>query len=76
MSGAQDSRGQDQGASSPRCAELVTWLVDNGFPFDWHSVHPAPAWLRPLVAAEWARRDNEPVENYLWSLDQEQEWAS
>lgn len=56
--------------------ELVAWLVGQGYPFNWHTVEPAPRWLRQPLAEAWAKQDNEPVENYLWALDVEQVWAT
>lgn len=56
---------------------IVKWLVDNGFPYDWHSTVPAPAFLRAPLVAEYAHRDGEdaePIERYLETLDMEQEW--
>lgn len=56
-------------------ASVVRWLKANGFPFDWQSVEPAPRFLREPIARAWSEAADEPVENYLWSVDQEQTWA-
>jgi hypothetical protein len=55
-------------------SSIVRWLVDMNFPYDWSSKEPAPAFLRDLLAAEWARRDDEDVERVKETLDWEQAW--
>ena len=57
--------------------EVAEWLRAGGFPYDWSSTIPAPAFLRTLLADAW--NDHEGVHesgaDYADSLRAEQVWA-
>jgi hypothetical protein len=53
---------------------VYDWLVDELHnPFDLHTAKPP--WLDTgRLAAKWAQRDGETVENYRWAILEETGW--
>jgi hypothetical protein len=51
-------------AMTAQLNELVTWLMESGYPFDWCSTEKPPEWLIPALAALYAARDGETAADY------------
>lgn len=56
---------------------LCDWLVEQGFPYDWHTEKAAPRWLLLPLAEAWVRKEQageEPptVEDWMETLQLEQ----
>jgi hypothetical protein len=58
-------------------SEIADWLQRQGFPYDWSTVERAPACLLVPLAEAWADAEGQvtAVEDYMGSMQEEQEWA-
>lgn len=66
--------------SDPIDLELIAWIYESGYPYDWNTVTPIPEkYRRPLAeyafAQEWPDgSDTETVDDWYWTMASEGNW--
>jgi hypothetical protein len=64
-----------EAATNAATARVATWLMRQGFGFDYYTSVPMPLALAAAIIDAWAESEGEPREQMKWALGAESAWV-